>query len=198
MVPGIRPRRRGRGADDQKRVATAGQAITDGADYLVVGRPVRDAADPAEAFDALVREIEARRVSDIAIVFGIRPVDELVRARDRATSASSTSPTGPARPRSSASCRRRKDRAVTVEFRPRQMVAELAGAAAHQGLVAITGDIATRRSTTSSRPRRQAGEPPLLVLLDGITDPHNLGAMVRSAEVLGAHGVVSRRAARRP
>jgi 23S rRNA (guanosine2251-2'-O)-methyltransferase len=37
---------------------------------------------------------------------------------------------------------------------------------------------------------RAAGEPPLLVLLDGVTDPHNLGAVVRSAEVLGAHGVI--------
>ncbi len=36
----------------------------------------------------------------------------------------------------------------------------------------------------------QANEPPLVVLLDGITDPHNLGAIIRSAEVLGAHGVV--------
>ena len=37
---------------------------------------------------------------------------------------------------------------------------------------------------------KAAGQPPLLVLLDGITDPHNLGAIVRSVEVLGAHGVV--------
>lgn len=42
-----------------------------------------------------------------------------------------------------------------------------------------------------------AGEPPLVVLLDGIEDPHNLGAIIRSAYCLGAHGVVigSRRAA---
>ena len=60
VVPGIRP---GEGAGaahgDQKRVATAGQAIENGADYLVVGRPVRDAADPVKAFEALVAEVEA-------------------------------------------------------------------------------------------------------------------------------------------
>ncbi|MEN9541692.1 MAG: rRNA ((2251)-2-O)-methyltransferase RlmB, partial [Cyanobacteriota bacterium] len=37
---------------------------------------------------------------------------------------------------------------------------------------------------------RELGEPPLLMALDGITDPHNLGAIVRSAEALGAHGLV--------
>jgi 23S rRNA (guanosine2251-2'-O)-methyltransferase len=35
-----------------------------------------------------------------------------------------------------------------------------------------------------------AGDPPLLLILDSITDPQNFGALVRSAEVLGAHGVI--------
>jgi 23S rRNA (guanosine2251-2'-O)-methyltransferase len=37
---------------------------------------------------------------------------------------------------------------------------------------------------------KESGRPPLLVVLDGIEDPHNLGAIIRSAHALGAHGVV--------
>ena len=60
VVPGIRPAT-GPGAanGDQKRVATPSGAIRNGADYLVVGRPLRDAADPAKAFEALVDEVGA-------------------------------------------------------------------------------------------------------------------------------------------
>jgi orotidine-5'-phosphate decarboxylase len=56
VVPGIRPA--GAALGDQKRVGTPGAAIAAGADYLVVGRPVRDAARPAEAFAALVAEVD--------------------------------------------------------------------------------------------------------------------------------------------
>jgi orotidine-5'-phosphate decarboxylase len=57
VIPGIRPA----GADvgDQKRVATPAHAIRDGADYLVVGRPVTQAPDPRAAAEAIVAEIAA-------------------------------------------------------------------------------------------------------------------------------------------
>jgi orotidine-5'-phosphate decarboxylase len=48
VTPGIRPAEN-RAADDQKRVVTVEDAIRNGADYLVVGRPIRDAADPYQA-----------------------------------------------------------------------------------------------------------------------------------------------------
>lgn len=55
VVPGVRPA--GAALGDQKRVATPGTTIAAGADYLVVGRPIRDAASPADAFSAIVDEV---------------------------------------------------------------------------------------------------------------------------------------------
>jgi orotidine-5'-phosphate decarboxylase len=57
MVPGIRPA--GSTHDDQARVATPGDAIAAGADWLVVGRAVSGAADPAAAAAALAGEVDA-------------------------------------------------------------------------------------------------------------------------------------------
>ncbi len=55
VVPGVRPA--GSSSDDQKRVATPAQAIADGADFIVVGRPIRDAPDPAAAARAIAAEV---------------------------------------------------------------------------------------------------------------------------------------------
>ncbi len=55
VTPGIRPA--GADANDQQRVATPGRAIADGADYLVIGRPIRDAADPDACIAAIQKEI---------------------------------------------------------------------------------------------------------------------------------------------
>jgi len=57
VTPGIRPA--GAAAGDQKRVATPAEAIRDGADYLVVGRPITGASDPRAAAEAVVKEIAA-------------------------------------------------------------------------------------------------------------------------------------------
>ncbi len=55
VVPGIRPA--GSGSQDQSRTATPAEAIRSGADYIVVGRPILQAPDPAAAADAIVDEI---------------------------------------------------------------------------------------------------------------------------------------------
>ena len=57
VTPGIRPAFAESGKDDQKRVMTAKEAISAGADYIVIGRPVRLAPDPAAAMDRVLEEI---------------------------------------------------------------------------------------------------------------------------------------------
>ncbi|MBI3812244.1 MAG: orotidine-5'-phosphate decarboxylase [Nitrospirae bacterium] len=58
VVPGIRPAWASVPNDDQKRITTPRQAIVDGADYIVVGRPIRSARDPVQAADRIVEEIK--------------------------------------------------------------------------------------------------------------------------------------------
>jgi orotidine-5'-phosphate decarboxylase len=57
VVPGIRPEWARVSGDDQNRIATPSQAIEDGADMIVVGRPIRDAGDPREAAQKIIEEI---------------------------------------------------------------------------------------------------------------------------------------------
>ena len=64
VTPGIRPQWSLGENDDQQRVTTPAQAVRGGADYLVVGRPIRDAADPVRAAVRVAEEIEAARQSN--------------------------------------------------------------------------------------------------------------------------------------
>lgn len=57
VTPGIRPAWAVVGNDDQKRIVTPAAAVGNGADYIVVGRPIRDAADPREAAKRVADEI---------------------------------------------------------------------------------------------------------------------------------------------
>jgi orotidine-5'-phosphate decarboxylase len=58
VTPGIRPAWSLVDQDDQKRVVTPADAIKNGADYVVIGRPIRDAKDPADAARRVAKEIE--------------------------------------------------------------------------------------------------------------------------------------------
>jgi len=59
VTPGIRPAWSVVGKDDQKRIVTPADAVRAGADYIVVGRPIRDAQNPAEAAKKVSQEIES-------------------------------------------------------------------------------------------------------------------------------------------
>lgn len=59
VTPGIRPEWSIVGQDDQKRIVTPREAVKNGADYLVIGRPIRDAKNPQDAAKRVAQEIES-------------------------------------------------------------------------------------------------------------------------------------------
>jgi len=87
-----------------------------------------------------------------------------------------------------------KSRGVPVRFEDRAQLDRLAGTSQHQGIAALAAAKPAVALEDLLRARKSQG---LLVLLDGIEDPHNLGAIVRSSLAAGAQGVVipERRAA---
>ena len=60
----------------------------------------------------------------------------------------------------------------------------------HQGLIAVVSAYAYKTVDDMLALAKERGEESFLVILDGVTDPHNLGAIIRSAECAGAHGVI--------
>lgn len=77
---------------------------------------------------------------------------------------------------------------VAVHAADEQRLAALAGNNKHQGVVAVVD--AAPVSMTLDEILDAATEPPLVLALDGVTDPHNLGACLRSADAFGVHAVV--------
>ena len=61
---------------------------------------------------------------------------------------------------------------------------------AHQGVIAVAAVRAYATVEDILQAARDKGEPPLLVVCDELSDPHNLGAVIRTAECAGAHGVI--------
>ncbi len=83
----------------------------------------------------------------------------------------------------------RKAGAVIKEADPRKLDF-LCGGANHQGIVAMAAAKEYASLDDLFTLARQREEPPFFVILDGIEDPHNLGAILRTAECAGAHGII--------
>jgi 23S rRNA (guanosine2251-2'-O)-methyltransferase len=79
---------------------------------------------------------------------------------------------------------------VLVEEVTWARLGQITGGSVHQGIALQTAAAETIDLDSLIEGCSDLGEPPLLLALDGVTDPHNLGAVVRSAEAMGAHGVV--------
>ena len=90
-----------------------------------------------------------------------------------------------------------KKRDVIVNFVSREKLDQMSRDKKHQGVMAITAAFAYSTVEDILAKAEEKGEPPFLFLLDEIEDPHNLGAIIRTANLCGAHGVIipKRRAA---
>ena len=69
-----------------------------------------------------------------------------------------------------------------------QRLSNIVGTRRHQGVVAKAGELSLARNLDELLDAIEG--PPLMLILDGITDPHNLGAVLRSAECAGVTGIV--------
>lgn len=81
-----------------------------------------------------------------------------------------------------------RERHIVVQRVDRARLDELSPT--HQGMIAFASAFRYAQVEDMFALARARGEDVLLVILDGVTDPHNLGAIIRSAECAGAHGVI--------
>ncbi len=93
--------------------------------------------------------------------------------------------------------REAKKSGTVVSFVSKERLDQLSETKKHQGVLAFAAAYEYASVEDILAKAQQKGEPPFLFLLDGIEDPHNLGAVIRTANLAGAHGVIipKRRAA---
>lgn len=83
-----------------------------------------------------------------------------------------------------------RERGIVLKEAEKSRLDELSHTGNHQGVIAMCPAKEYVEIDEILALARQKGEDPFIIVLDGITDPHNLGAIIRSAEACGAHGVV--------
>lgn len=115
------------------------------------------------------------------LVFGIHPIVELLKAKKRKISVIYT--TKP-QPRSWEQIAKLLPSYINVQFVTKEALTKIAGTTDHQGVIALASPIQIRKKFFSPDKEK------FLIMLDGIQDPRNLGAILRSAYCTGVHGVI--------
>ncbi len=83
-----------------------------------------------------------------------------------------------------------KENKVIIQEVDRHKLDEMSESHAHQGVIAITSDYRYYDLDEILEIPKEKGEDPFFIILDGITDPHNLGSIIRTADAVGAHAVI--------
>ena len=83
-----------------------------------------------------------------------------------------------------------KDKNIVVQNVDRKKLDEISESHSHQGVIAIVSEHKYYELDELIQIPKQKGEDPFFIILDEITDPHNLGSIIRTADAVGAHGVI--------
>ena len=86
--------------------------------------------------------------------------------------------------------REARKRDVLIKYVAKERLDQMSETGKHQGVIACAAAYEYAEIEDMFRLAEQKGEPPFFVLLDNIEDPHNLGAIIRTANLAGAHGVI--------
>ena len=83
-----------------------------------------------------------------------------------------------------------KEKKIVIQYVDRHKLDEMSTSHAHQGVIATISDYIYKDIEDVVREVKEKGEDPFIFILDEIEDPHNLGAIIRTANLAGAHGVI--------
>ena len=86
--------------------------------------------------------------------------------------------------------REARKRDIILHFVGKERLNQISATGKHQGVIACAAAYAYARVEDMLELAAKRGEDPFLILLDNIEDPHNLGAIIRTANLAGAHGVI--------
>lgn len=86
--------------------------------------------------------------------------------------------------------REAKKHDTIINFVARERLDQMSETGKHQGVIAYAAAYEYAEVEDILKAAEEKGEPPFIFLLDGIEDPHNLGAIIRTANLAGAHGVI--------
>lgn len=129
------------------------------------------------------------KTQDDAVLYGRHPVLELLRGGARRVEEILVLGAGRG-PALSKILGLASSRSVKVSYRTREQLTAIAGSPHHQGVVARVAEAGYAALEDLLAVPVQRGEPAFFLALDQVQDPQNLGALLRTAEAVGAHGVV--------
>ncbi|MEU6269837.1 23S rRNA (guanosine(2251)-2'-O)-methyltransferase RlmB [Saccharopolyspora shandongensis] len=176
------------GSGGQRRRGLTGKGPTPKAENRV-SHPAKRRADARSNAEQQRAKRKAQQDSQPELVAGRNPVVECIRAGVPATGLYVAQGID-IDDRVTEAVREAKSRGISVVDVPRIELDRMTNNAMHQGLALQVPQFSYAHPDDVLAAAHDSGMPPLIVALDGVTDPRNLGAVIRSAAAFGAHGVI--------